>query len=76
MYSKNENIINMSDKFFHQQYTTAPIVEGGVAGGIAGTNNFSGGAAANNHQAYQTTHNQPNKDKTSDPKQNGSKSYD
>jgi hypothetical protein len=57
MYSKNENIINMSDKFFHQQYTTAPIVEGGGAGVISGTGNFSGGAGGNNYQAYQATHN-------------------
>ena len=59
----------MSDKFFHQQYTTAPLDGGGGGGG-----GYSGvtGHAANQYQAYQTS--QP-KDKPEN-KGNGSKSYD
>lgn len=61
----------MSDKFFHQQYTTAPL-DGG--GGGSGGYSAATGPAANQYQApYQQT-NQPKEKPES--KANGSKSYD
>ena len=59
----------MSDKFFHQQYTTAPLDGGG--GGMGGYSGVAG-PAAHQYLAYQT--NQA-KDKP-ETKGNGSKSYD
>ena len=60
----------MSDKFFHQQYTTAPL-DGG--GGGSGGNSGVTGPAASQYQAYQQTNQQKDKPEN---KTNGSKSYD